>query len=88
MTKQSMEERLENSEFIVICDCDANDCENRKVLEDIKQFISQEIERARQEVVSEVVEMVNEMSIKDRTTGTPYGLASVIHQLKKKYNLE
>jgi len=90
MTKQSMEERLENSEFIVICDCDANDCENRKVLEDIKQFISQEIERARQEVVSEIID--NELTDtvdsmfthKGHCTCLPY----FISRLKKKYNLE
>jgi len=96
MTQQSMEERFDEK-FIGCGDAFCSKHQFRgqvdgrvgeNLPEHLKQFISQEIERARQEVVSEVVEMVNEMSIKDRTTGTPYGLASVIHQLKKKYNLE
>jgi len=101
MTQQSMEERFDeewkerfkaaykNGDLTTICStcndfCDAIDRKG------VKAFISQEIERARQEVVSEIID--NELTDtvdsmfthKEHCTCLPY----FISRLKKKYNLE
>jgi len=76
MTKQSMEDRL--THFLKTQHGTAG-WEQK-----LENFMVKEIERARQEVVSEVVDMVEASDgITDETR-----CADAIDQLKKKYNLE
>jgi len=98
MTQQSMEERFDEK-FIGCGDAFCSKHQFRgqvdgrvgeNLPEHLKQFISQEIERARQEVVSEIID--NELTDtvdsmfthKGHCTCLPY----FISRLKKKYNLE
>jgi len=111
MTKQSMEERFDEK-FIGCGDAFCSKHQFRgqvdgrvgeNLPEHLKQFISQEIERARQEVVSEVVEMMKSKTVSDVCpdwdNGDPQwwndnhiGFNNAIEffegELKKKYNLE
>lgn len=100
MTQQSMEERFDKKFMNGLCiscgewfrkekSSPPTACVHEINGGGIKQFISQEIERARQEVVSEVVEELEKLQNEkwlDAKHCTCLNYST--DQLKKKYNLE